>query len=65
MSDAESDDVSLSDMELTAEELAEAEASMTARKKDKSKSTGDIIIDLDLEGEKSKKVEYKNFKKLF
>merc|ERR1711892_12139 len=53
MSDIESD-VPLSDMELTAEELEEAEASMAARQKSE-KSTGDIIIDLDLEGEKTQK----------
>ena len=56
MSDIESD-VTLSDMELTAEELEEAEASMAARQKSE-KSTGDIIIDLDLEGEKIQKVRF-------
>ena len=52
MSDEESD-VSLSDMELTAEELAEAEQSMAARRAEKQ-SKGDIVIDLDLESEKKK-----------
>ena len=46
MSDIESD-VSLSDMELTAEELAEAEKSMAARRAEKQ-TQGDIVIDLDL-----------------
>lgn len=52
MSDEESD-VSLSDMELTAEELAEAEQSMAARRAEKQ-IKGDIVIDLDLESEKKK-----------
>ena len=52
MSDEESD-VSLSDMELTAEELAEAEQSMAARRAEKQ-TKGDIVIDLDLESEKKK-----------
>ena len=60
MSDEESD-VSLSDMELTAEELAEAEQSMAARRAEKQ-TKGDIVIDLDLESEK-KKVTYNNFDK--
>ena len=60
MSDEESD-VSLSDMELTAEELAEAEQSMAARRAEKQ-TKGDIVIDLDLESEK-KKVTYNNFGK--
>ena len=60
MSDEESD-VSLSDMELTAEELAEAEQSMAARRAEKQ-TKGDIVIDLDLESEK-KKVTYNDFDK--
>jgi len=39
---------------ISAEELEEAEASMVARQKS-GKSTGDIIINLDLEGEKTQK----------
>ena len=52
MSDLENES-ELSDIELTAEELAEAEASMAARRAT-AKQTGDILIDLDLESEKTK-----------
>ena len=42
----ESDDDDFSDLELTAEELAEAEKALQAKSSDKSKST-DIVIELD------------------
>ena len=52
-SDSEDEEI-LSDIELTAEELAEAEASLAA-KHAKSKSTGDIVVPID-ETTETKKV---------
>ena len=57
-SDSEDEEI-LSDIELTAEELAEAEASLAA-KHAKSKSTGDIVVPIDATTE-TKKVFAINF----
>lgn len=51
-SDSEDEEI-LSDIELTAEELAEAEASLAA-KHAKSKSTGDIVVPIDVTAETKK-----------
>ena len=51
-SDSEDEEI-LSDIELTAEELAEAEASLAA-KHAKSKSTGDIVVPIDATAETKK-----------
>ena len=51
-SDSEDEEI-LSDIELTAEELAEAEASLAA-KHAKSKSTGDIVVPIDVTTETKK-----------
>ena len=51
-SDSEDEEI-LSDIELTAEELAEAEASLAA-KHAKSKSTGDIVVPIDATTETKK-----------
>ena len=55
-SDSEDEEI-LSDIELTAEELAEAEASLAA-KHAKSKSTGDIVVPVDVTTETKKVCDY-------
>jgi len=55
-SDSEDEEI-LSDIELTAEELAEAEASLAA-KHAKSKSTGDIVVPIDVTAETKKSKKY-------